>query len=299
MSAAADVWAEVSEQIDWEAVGAAHRSVKLPEHDYKALALMTSRAAARWVPGDLGKIGDVEQRFLVTVPEHEDQQVTHYCRATKDLEVELQCSGVSMFKGFVDLTLDDPAENANEDVLTVVDWKTTSDVGPQWRERLQHSWQAKLYCWAHSAQRFVFRGVERNGRTAEVVIEWPIYNEFGRLAFCDADAENHVRQAFATRAAQSRSNHWTMHTPWACRAYGRQCEHYGHCTNNTAPRGPGPTGPLSYSSIETLLLCPERYRLDALLVQESSEDDRTALGSAFHQGMAELYGQLKRLNQCR
>lgn len=278
-------WEDVCEQIDWEPVKAAHRETRgLAEHDFEVLALMTFAAAKRWLASDL-KIGIVttEQRFLVTVPGAPDVECERFPLATKELELKLLKSGARLFKGFADLTL----KNGTE-----CDWKTSGDLGPAWRDRHQHSWQAKLTCWARAAKRFVFRGVERSGRTAEVIIDWPIASPVtGRIAYDNTDCDHQVRAAFAVRDSQS-SSPWLRAMPHACFAFGRACEHRSMCDENNAPITLPDNGPLSYSGIEGLLLCPERYRLGKVLADNDEDSDsRTALGRAFHAGVAVLWNQ--------
>lgn len=287
-------WAELCAQVSWNDIRDVHRQTKLlAEHDFEALALMTVAAARRWALDDMGKIGGIEQRFLVSVPENAELPCERWPLATKEAEEKLLADGARLLKGFTDLIITKRFSEGDRHV--VVDWKTAGDVGPAWRDRLQHSWQAKLYCWANQSPRCVFRGVQRDGRTAEVVVEWPVLSPVtGNVAFNDSDAEQYVRSAFAIRESQT-SAPWARAMPHACNAFGRPCEHLPMCNENTHPGGI-PSGPLSYSGIETMLLCPERYRLGKLLaVADEDTDARTALGRAFHSGMEALYQQLARL----
>lgn len=196
-------------------------------------------------------------------------------------------------KGFVDLHGvfgDDVAIPGLAGKRFVLDWKTTAGkLDPKWEAKYRRSFQWKLYLYHLDAEVFIYRGVSRNGETREVIIHRP-----------DNLHENLRTQLLGLRAAaeglvQIGLPVWPMSMPYACNAFGRECENYTDCGNYTMPKQSLETWNWSHTSMEQFLLCPERMRRAQLRKQAGEEMESNAaaeFGSAFHRGVAEIYRQV-------
>jgi hypothetical protein len=90
---------------------------------------------------------------------------------------------------------------------------------------------------------------------------------------------------------------WPRRKPDACNAFGRPCPYYQDCDEYSMQRKAPGDRQLSYSSVNTLLLCPERQRRDSLSdIRE--ETDSTVVGTAFHRGMEEMYRMGREIVKC-
>ncbi len=76
--------------------------------------------------------------------------------------------------------------------------------------------------------------------------------------------------------------------PFACNAYGRECEFLQDCQNYTMPKASA-SKRLSYSYIQTYLLCPEKARRYALAKGAGGYSEETTFGRSVHRGLAELW----------
>ena len=119
----------------------------------------------------------------------------------------------------------------------------------------------------------------------------------------DAPAREQLLTLYARHNA-ARYPSWLTHAPYACTAFSskfqpRQCAYYDSCQahNNATPIVPE-LGPMSHSGAELFALCPEKYRLNSVLGADEGAAD-TAIGSAFHAGIAEAYRQLQALQTKR
>ncbi len=270
---------EILEAVDWHAVGTAQRfEAVLSDAEHETVTEAILSAVEKWTPGDFGRIGSVEEKFQAQIyPE----------KAVINWGQELFSEDPESVVGFVDLTVWPPS--------TVVDWKTTGDVGTKWQDRHYLSWQGPLYALAAGAQGYVYRGVERspyrrvNGRgihrTREVASPWPNFRNNQSVLLW-------LRQNLAQRAVLDGQSPWPQRSPGACGAFGRPCDFLELCETGTTPLTSLTLGPFSHSGIERFGLCPERYRLEKLL---GEGHDEGAFGTAFHAGVAEVYGQLKKL----
>ena len=131
---------------------------------------------------------------------------------------------------------------------------------------------------------FSYRGISRSGETREILIQVP--PDTPKEAIQYLDQLNKMREALGNTAP------WPRKMPGSCHAYGRDCEHLDHCQKNLVFTGLiDIKKPLSYSSAETLLLCPEKYRLHQLSSGNAEDDETLAFGKSFHRGIAEVYRQ--------
>jgi hypothetical protein len=178
----------------------------------------------------------------------------------------------------------------------IVDWKTTKgDLDPPWVARHTDSWQWKIYLYISGCDVFEYRGINWAGRTRRVFLPRP-----ANLA---EQVEQHFVGAHSMRSALKTLDVWPMRMPGSCYAYGRRCRYLRECQSWTMPRGVPEKDSFSHSSIDTFLLCPERYRRDKLTfgeIPETHEERYDAeLGSAVHRGLEEVYLQAVQHYQSR
>lgn len=273
--------------LDFDKIVEAIHTVKLKQDDYRDCAAMVLKAIKKWGPGDyLGlAIDGLEQRFAVEFPRVEFGKHQIFVPHVGASSEESNSYGPRSVKGFVDLT----GIKVGTTVRKVIDWKTTGSISTDQQDRVRHSWQGKLYGCVYQAQQVEFRSIQRDCRATELRYEWP------SQSYCDIDVCEHFGKALDLRETFRHQYKWLQHAPSACGAYGRDCPHKDLClVHNQAPRKQIDLRPFSYSGSETFLLCPEKYRLNTVL-QTNDSNDETDLGSAFHVGVAEAWGQIKDL----
>lgn len=170
------------------------------------------------------------------------------------------------------------------------DWKTTdSDVDWAWEQKQKESWQWRQYAYATNARLFSYRGMSRKFKdTRECLLLVPETNgkevrEYLTGAFS-------IRQSFVDADLKV----WPRHAPFACKAYGRDCPFKDDCKEYGMERKNPGDRQLSYSSINDLLLCPERHRRKAMS-EEREETDSTIFGQAVHRGLEEMWRQGREL----
>lgn len=182
----------------------------------------------------------------------------------------------------------------------VLDWKTSrSTLDKTWQDRLEGSWQWKLYAAHWDTGLIFYRGVNPRGETREFILEPPedVYYS----------AEQQFRQI-----KESRDNYlvkdifpWARNMPFACTAYGRDCEYIPTCHSEEYPRNTKELikeiqSPLSYSSMQRFMLCPEkhrRYLLDQAGADLQGNTEETSKGRAVHRGLEVVYNQLMELQK--
>lgn len=167
----------------------------------------------------------------------------------------------------------------------IIDWKTSKNsLTTEWKDRLINSWQWRLYSDVVDASLFVYRGLSRNGDTKEVLIQVP---------------EENGQEALEQRISIGREIHalrdigaavWPRNMPFACGAYGRDCEFMKDCQDYSMPKGVPPEKLLSYSYMSTFQLCNEKARRYAM-GHNNDNSDETNFGRAVHRGLAELWRQ--------
>ena len=185
----------------------------------------------------------------------------------------------------------------------IIDWKTSKNTLDQnWVQRYHDSWQWRTYLFAEQADVFIYRGIRRrnyvNGdlETKEVIIH---RSEDPRL---DEIAANQINLMKAQRdnLIQLGATPWPMNRPNACYKYGYQCKYIDDCWAGTFPVGDlDISHPVSYSRMEEFLLCPERFRRNAIarvkVEAEEEESESAAFGNSVHRGLAEIYKQTFKL----
>lgn len=269
--------------MDWESVVGDIQATGIKQCDAPLAANMVLKALKRWGPTDLDGllIDRVESRFLLV------EQPNGYRSHLDVTSDESRAHGHRSLKGFVDLSGVD-----GEGRRVVIDWKTVGTITPEKQSAQRASWQGPIYAYATGADKIVYRLLQRDERAVEIRLDWPT------VGCNNKDVERHITQCLDLRESLLAHGTWIQHKPYACNAYGRPCPHFEPCAVYNAPtRVEKNLGPLSYSGMETLLLCPERYRRDALTPETESSDrnDATDLGTALHAGVANVWRQLSKL----
>ncbi len=191
------------------------------------------------------------------------------------------------FVGRMDLVLEGPQ-------VKLVEWKTTKGkLDERWEERVTRSWQMRLY--ASKLKKHLpiigeVRGVRNDEKPSCKTVSFLITRDDAYAALTQ------IRMCEAIQDALKGEKRW-IRNPIGCRAFGPMypCEFEEICWGNTpAPTEFIPEKPLalSHSSMCELLRCPERRRL-MLCLKRKDDDEKTAVGTAFHAAMAEIYKQIK------
>lgn len=260
--------------LDLDAVAAAIRQGAPPDllssWDFDALGNALDRACNRWLPEDITKeIIAVESEFTF----------------------HASTSSVDGLHGYIDLALRDPS---NGEVI-LVDWKSTQrQLDVAWATRHSLSRQGPLYmiAWQQitgsTPSHFEYRGV-REDATRVVVTPYDQHTT-------DITAYNYALTWKQIRALEALP-FWPQHMPQACLAYGRTCEFLEDCSKGSSPPGKPELITLSYSSAKSFQECPERFRRQKLISKEGFSTYEAEWGKAFHRGAAEIYNQVRKLQQ--
>lgn len=260
-----------------EAIQGPEGTPRLAEYDEKDLKNMVWTAAEKFLVRDLHDmvIDGVEEPY---------ERELHFP------------GGAQVFRGIKDLTgtlhgrLNVTKKFAGRKV--VIDWKTShKTLDTTWDERLLDSWQWRKYLYFGGADVMLYRGVNAEGKTRELLIERPANLESSILAQLEgvSAARNSLINAGLTV--------YPRKMPSACGAFGRECPYWTDCREHTMPQVallPGRS--FSYSSMDRFLACPERYRRGEI-ENEMENTEESNFGTAFHRGIAELYGQARQLFQ--
>ncbi len=245
--------------------------ITLALFDFEDAKRLVWLAAEKWLPRDLFeiKLGGLEAKQEMAIP---------YQRLPA--------------KGFLDVAgttrgLIDPFKPfAGKPVI--IDWKTTKNDlknATDWKRRLLDSNQWVCYSSMYKASVFIYRGLSRNGSTAELIIKVPENTERRSIEYISG---------VGVQVNALRDNGFTvfpMNQPFACNAYGRVCPYKKDCEEYTMPRQAlSEDKQLSYSFMNTFLLCPERARRESLQ-EEGNGSDETIFGQCVHSGVAELWKQ--------
>lgn len=166
----------------------------------------------------------------------------------------------------------------------VVDWKTSRNkLSSEWRSRLVDSWQWRIYAYIEQAALVIYRGVNREEETNELIIEVPSTN--------NEEVEEYLEGGFAQREAlvTQRLPVWPRIKKYStCEAFGYECPYYDDCRAYTMPRQALDLRPMSYTQFENFFLCPERSRR-GLLENAEETTDSSSLGKGVHRGMEHIY----------
>ena len=268
-------WDEIILTLDLDKVAAEINAVEagqpeMPDYERRDVRELVLLAAERWLPNDLVEL------HLDGVEEAHDG--TNF-RGILDLRGRHK-GVLKAYQGFAGAGM-------------IADWKTTKGaLDADWANRYKYSWQWKLYAMAFPETRlFHYRGISRSGDMRDVVIEIPPEVAGEAAIFVDQVQEMRRSLFYENMLYKNGPHPWPRKMPSSCRAYGRDCDFKDTCWNNiTVPGSVDINKALSYSSIETFLLCPEKHRLTQ--ISGYGEDDEVlAFGKAFHRGIAEIYNQ--------
>lgn len=175
----------------------------------------------------------------------------------------------------------------------VIDWKTIRFPFKGWSDSYASSWQGKIYCWLSGAEAVIYRACLYDGTIRSIVSP----------AADPKSVEEHISRVGAmvrSLRESGQDKRWPRVLSYrACRAYGHPCPFLQICREQVpCPDFPDnhEWPPLSYSSMDRFLLCPERYRLTAIhsSLDPEFEDNTTStrIGSAVHAGLACVWKQL-------
>lgn len=254
-------------------------SPKISDSDFDSAKVMVWAAGEKFLSRDLYdmQITGIEEPYEDNLQFSWGSQVF---RGIKDLRGTLR-GRINVTKKFVGKKV-------------VVDWKTTiSTLDTTWDERLLDSWQWKKYLYFDDADVMLYRGLNRDGKTRELLIERP--------PILASDVLIQLEGVALQRKSliDAKLEIWPRKMPSACGAFGRECPYWVDCRNGTMPRVTVEDGKtFSYSSMDRFLLCPERYRRSVITEVQEDSTDESILGVAVHRGLADLYQQSKDLFQC-
>ena len=258
-------------QLDLDAVARAIENIPegakpLPEFDYEDARSMVWRAAEKWLPKDLESLTllGVEESFEFSVIGPRFRQGVH---------------------GYYDLRGSTKDPEFDSVVGIIVDWKTSRNtLDGLWRSRLIDSFQWRIYARASGSVLVAYRGLNRKGEVKELILRVPESNT--------QEVEEQVIGLGSMRAAlvDQELPVWPRNSPNACFAYNEQCPYYADCQGNSMPRVRLDHAPLSYSQMNSLMLCPERTRR-GIIADREGKPEESLFGNAVHRGLAELWRQ--------
>lgn len=270
-------------QIDLEAVADAilgpplvSGRLQMADYEFASAKELVYLAAETWLQRDVHDlaISGIETEYIKTLPQ----------------------TGAQKWKMILDLqgTLNGKLNVSKKYAgkKAVIDWKTSSgQLDKVWENRLLSSWQWRMYLYFTDADLMIYRGLNREGKTRELWIDRP--------ANLEEDLIPQLQGVMAQRAALVASGLevWPRKMPMACGSYGRECPYIEDCNALTMPRALIPIDKtLSYSGMDKLLTCPERYRRSVIEDRSSSEStEESNFGVRVHAGLAELWGQANKL----
>jgi len=175
----------------------------------------------------------------------------------------------------------------------LVDWKTRQgEISKEVIQRYRDSWQWRIYLASvpRADKEFRYRIV---GDTSSIEVVLQPYkgmvDEVGKLL--DSVAAMVEEQQYQAWAADGAHGAWTRSMPGACKAYGRWCPFVGDCRDRVVVTGAPPVEHLSYSSVETALLCMERLRRGRLAREAGldEESEEAQFGLVFHECVKVMY----------
>ena len=252
--------------IDWTKITPLLEPFKLYDWDLQDLDRMVDAALEKWVVKDEKdfKIYGIEQPVDIQIEDMDcNNPPTHLRRVI----------------GYVDLW-------GCYDRPVVIDWKTAGTLDYKWEERLRQSWQGRMYAEALQASVVVYRGVTRDGKTKEILVEYDLADNQVRV-------RRYLNQMWQMRQALKDDLIWPQSKPFACGSYGCDCAFKKDCFLGNEPLQKLDIEPnFSYSGLERFALCPEKYRRSKLDEAKGEESDSTNMGKAFHLVMAEVYSQI-------
>lgn len=264
--------AEIMARVDNAKVVEAIRTVQdLLDFDYANIGEMCWVAAEVWLPQDIDDL---------VITHIEKKEPYHFAELPNPINIVCDIRG--SFTGY---------NNLFRSVMGkafVLDWKTSGgELDDRWSNRHVDSWQWKIYLYFTRADVFVYRGISRKGRTRQIVLP--------RYEGLDEDVERQISGVNKMRSSLIGDAVWPQSMPSACGAYGQRCTYWDDCRENKMPKDIVIPKSLSYSAMDTFLLCPEKNRRDELvklLDGERTESYEQKVGQAFHAGQAEIYRQL-------
>jgi len=265
---------ELKERIDFEAVAKAVLGGldKFPEGEFEDAKRIVWALCENYLARDVREFAleEPEQKLLITGLPNQTAPIKGYL----DLHGHLR----GTCKPFV----------AYAGEAFVLDWKTTGgSLDTQWKNRLMDSWQWRIYAHMTGAAMAIYRGVNREEETREVIIEVPQTNSAEVREYCEGGLgmRGALVQAGLTVWPRVMKKH-------SCEAFGRECPFWDDCRDYTMPRQSLPDKEMSFTQFERFFLCPEFHRR-LILEPEADGGEESFFGTAVHRGMAEVYRQAR------
>lgn len=192
--------------------------------------------------------------------------------------------------------------SVNPSLIIVDDWKTTKKPlgkkydADQWAQRLDDSWQWRLYIYFLKRRfpkhnfRFRYRGisVDRDSPCRELVIS----SESSYFNAQIAKVETYLRLQAKAIEGWISEDRWPEYRSSGCFAYGRECPEIVVCSTTGNEKGLVQIDHLSHSFLEKVVTCPERARMGKLK-ERQDEDKSLTLGKAVHAALAVAYLQIQ------
>ncbi len=268
-------------QLDHEKIAAAilgpEGTPKMADYDLSDAKSIIWAAGEKFLPRDLYdmQITGIEEQYQEKLDFSWGSQVF---RGIKDL------------KGVLNGRLNVTKKFAGKKV--VIDWKTTgSTLDTTWDERLMDSWQWRKYLYFDQADVMIYRGLNRDGKTRELIIERP--PDLEEQVLIQLEGVSLQRNALVKAGLTV----YPRKMPGACGAFGRECPHWTACRTGTMRKQAlSEDETFSYSSMDLFMLCPEKYR-NSRLFKGEDDTEESIFGVRVHAGLAEMYSQSKELFQ--
>jgi hypothetical protein len=277
---------------DWLDVAKVLETGGLASHDARQCRELLVRAHDNWFNADQNtfEILEIERAYT------SDVRAVKPFKFVVDLYVRVLEPTPPMKKAGID-----------RGALGLIDWKTSGYNFSTYYGRdkfdtyYRQSKQAHNYLGASvyaslDAEFIIFRGISKDplGGVHQLMVK--------RGVRCWSDLKDDIDNSTALVESLLKTRPlgpWFKNAPEACSKWGVQCPYYGDCQVKGEDLALPVVVPphLSFSSIQTLSSCPERWRRDRLEYEDKILDegsDASRLGSAFHLGMAALYTQLKK-----
>jgi hypothetical protein len=273
-------WEEWKSQVNWEQVQQAILGVEDGSHelttiDYELAAGMTWDALEHFVPLDKAALN-------VLGLEKYGEYGPYKTKYVIDVLAEI---------------IEDPIAPYNKypvGTKVILDWKTAmGNLDSNWSNKYKQSWQGRIYAAAVAAPLIEYRGISQT-KDSDDPVQGLYQTKSVPMAVPETNTEQVDEYLFGIQRqvdAYAQLEVYPRRMPKSCGAWGRDCEFKEDCKNYTMPRQRLEMGlQLSFSRIEQLHECPEKYR--RMRLQKERSNEGVIIGLAVHRGMANAYSQL-------
>lgn len=182
--------------------------------------------------------------------------------------------------------------------ITVIDWKTANSLGPHWVTKYKDSWQWPIYMYFIQRANpgvpveFIFRGIQKNAESPPIHITFDSETDAVKRR---VEQVPRFLEDFGAMLETLRDKPvWPQYRPSACTAYNSRCNHYTRCFAGTQTQGVLDLQHLSFSTITSIMRCPENARLTKILGMPDN-DPVLIIGGAVHELLADAYTQMEEM----